>query len=301
MNESSPPLKVWFYTIAVIALLLTLSGVFIKSSYLFEKSSEKVRNMTRKSFTENKKDTTLNTSIAFLGSSLTSHALYNFRDTDKKLRIYPKGKTNILRLTINSLNNQVLEDFQIFNSLIESPPDYLFIEINHLLVDKEKNIGLLALLNSSVIKIHLLAKKTIGIIEEDKFSKFVNGKYKDSFFTETFNIELYSQILQIKRLVRAFSQNKEANGAYTELIKRKTKIIFLDMPRASKLEMVWLDASQKKELQTLLQTYDQTYGIPCWKYPYRMKDADFADGGHLNYKGAKKYQNWLSSQFKLLK
>jgi hypothetical protein len=60
-------------------------------------------------------------------------------------------------------------------------------------------------------------------------------------------------------------------------------------------------SSQKKELQTLLQTYYQTYGIPCWKYPYRMNNADFADGGHLNYKGAKKYQKWLASQFKLLK
>jgi len=300
MNEPSPPLKVWFYTIGVIALLLTLSSFFIKSTYLFEKSSEKVRNMTRKSFTENKKDTNLITSIAFLGSSLSANALYNFRDTDKKLTVNPKVKTTILRLTINGLNNQVLEDFQIFDSLIESPPDYLFIEINHLLIDKEENIGIVALLNSSVINILLLAKKTIGIAEEDKFSKLVNGTYKDSFFTDNFNSELYSQFLQTKRLVRTFSQNKDANDTYAELVKRKTKIIFLDMPRASKLEKVWLDANQKKELQTLLQTYNQTYGIPCWKYPYRMKDANFADGGHLNYKGAKKYQKWLSGQFKLL-
>jgi hypothetical protein len=85
------------------------------------------------------------------------------------------------------------------------------------------------------------------------------------------------------------------------LIKRKTKIIFLDMPRAPKLEMVWLTSDQKKDLQTLIQTYDQKYGIAYWKYPYSMRNADFTDGYHLNYKGAKKYQEWLAAQFKLLR
>jgi len=301
MNESSPPLKVWFYTVGVIVLILTLSGFCIKSSYLYEKNSEKVRNMIKKSFPENKKDTTSNTSILFLGSSLSANALYNFRDTEKKLRGNSKGKTNILRLFINGLNNQILEDFQIFDPINESPPDYLFIEINHLLTGKEENIGISMLLKSSILKIILLAKKTIGITEGDYFSKVINGANKDPFFRDDFNSELYSLFLQQKRFVHTFSQNKEANDAYAKLIKRKTKIIFLDMPRASKLETVWLDANQKKELQTLLQTYYQTYGIPCWKYPYRMNNADFADGGHLNYKGAKKYQKWLASQFKLLK
>ena len=73
------------------------------------------------------------------------------------------------------------------------------------------------------------------------------------------------------------------------------------MPRASELERVWLKSTQKKELQTLLHVYKQNYNIEYWKYPYSLKDSDFIDGGHLNSKGAKKYQKWLATQFKLFR
>jgi len=166
---------------------------------------------------------------------------------------------------------------------------------NHINIDDEK----LNLLNSSVKKLISFAKNFTRSRVISVSPKIKNSP-EDPIYKDNFDSIAYFHILQKKRIVRTFSQNKKANKAYSELIKRKTKIIFLDMPRAPKLEMDWLTSNQKKELQALLQTYHQKYGIPYWKYPYSMRNSDFKDGGHLNYKGAEKYQEWLATQFKLL-
>jgi hypothetical protein len=50
------------------------------------------------------------------------------------------------------------------------------------------------------------------------------------------------------------------------------------------------------------QTYNQKkYGIECWQYPTSFNDSDFIDGAHLNYKGAKKYEEWFVNKFNLLR
>ena len=96
----------------------------------------------------------------------------------------------------------------------------------------------------------------------------------------------------------SFSQNKIANKAYHELVKKNTKIIFLEMPRAPKLESIYIDKNQKLKLKKLWATYNRIYGIECWQYPRRMNNSDFFDGGHLNYRGAEKYEEWFISKLK---
>ena len=299
MNESSPPLKVWFYTFAVVAALLSFSIFGLEKNASKKKKSELVEMQAhiKKIWKTNHKS---QTTMLFLGSSLTGHALYNLADIKNRFNINNQKKTKIFRLAIIGLDYQILEDLQIFDYIIESPPDYLFIESNHINVDKIGSNEKLNLLNSCVNNLISFTKNSIGIVEY-KSTKIFKDTPESPLHKDNFNSDIYSQLLQRKRLVRTFSQNKKANEAYAELIKRKTKIIFLDMPRAPKLEMVWLTANQKKELQTLLQTYHQKYGIAHWKYPYSMSNSDFTDGGHLNYKGAKKYQEWLAAQFKLLR
>ncbi len=299
MNESSPPLKVWFYTFAAVAALLSFSIFGLEKNALKIKKSELVEMKAhiKKTWKTNHKN---QTTMLFLGSSLTGHALYNLADIKNRFNINNQKKINFFRFAINGLDNQILEDLQIFDYIIESPPDYLFIESNQINIDKIGSNEKLNLLNSCVNNLISFAKNSIGIVEY-KSINFFKDTPESPLHKDNFNSDIYSQFLQRKRLVRTFSQNKKANEAYAELIKRKTKIIFLDMPRAPKLEMVWLTANQKKELQTLLQTYHQKYGIAHWKYPYSMSNSDFTDGGHLNYKGAKKYQEWLAAQFKLLR
>jgi len=81
MNNSSPPLKVWFFSIGLILMLLSLSAIFITSSEKAEKTALEVKDLLKKSGIGHKTDANSTTSIIFLGSSLTRLALYNFEDT----------------------------------------------------------------------------------------------------------------------------------------------------------------------------------------------------------------------------
>jgi len=297
MNNSSPPLKVWFFSIGLILMLLSLSAIFITSSEKAEKTALEVKDLLKKSGIGPKTDANSTTSIIFLGSSLTRLALYNFEDTEKLFSLNPNSKTTILKLAIEGLSYEELKESKTLEYIIESPPDYLFVESNHINIDFKSDDGKLNLVSFHLNNLILIARKMFYGLG-DKFNEIFGVTPEDPFFTGNFNKDDYAQILRLKRDVRRFSQNKEVNEAYAELIKRKTKIIFLDMPRASELDRVWLNSTQKKELQTLLQAYKQSYNIEYWKYSYSLKDSDFIDGGHLNSKGAKKYQKWLATQFK---
>jgi|694.fasta_scaffold37935_2 hypothetical protein len=290
MNESSPPLKVWFYTFTVVVSLLLFSIFFLEEN---SKKRIEIQAYIKKILKTNHKS---HTTILFLGSSLTGCALDNLADIKNRFNKKNQKKIFFFRLAISGLDNELLEALQIFDYIIESPPDYLFIESNRINIDN----GYINLLNSSVNNLISFAKKPINSIVINESVNIKNNP-EDPISNDYFDSNAYYILLEKKRFVRTFSQNKKANKAYSELIKRKTKIIFLDMPRAPKLEMVWLTSDQKKDLQTLIQTYDQKYGIAYWKYPYSMRNADFTDGYHLNYKGAKKYQEWLAAQFKLLR
>lgn len=296
MNESSPPLKVWFYTFAAVAALLTFSIFGLEKYTLKEINSKKQTEIQATIKNACKTNHKNQITMLFLGSSLTSCALYNFDDLNNRFNIKNQKKIIFIQLAISGLNYQLLEDLQIFDYIVESPPDYLFIESNRINIDNEQ-VNLLA---TSLNNLVSFAKKSISSIVVNE-SITIKDNPKNSICKDNFDSFTYYYLLQKKRLVRTFSQNKKANKAYSELIKRKTKIIFLDMPRAPKLEMVWLTANQKKDLHALIQTYQQKYGIAYWRYPYSMSITDFIDGGHLNCKGAKKYQEWLAAQLKLLR
>lgn len=298
MKDSNPPLKVWGYTFAVVTALLLFSIFGLKNASEKDKSeiAEMQAHINKTSKTNNKSHTT----ILFLGSSLTGNALYNLIDIKNRFKINNQNNIQVSRIAINSLDYQLLEDLHFFEYILKSPPDYLFIENNHINIDDEATNGNLEIVNSAVNNLISFTKKTIGL-QEKKSIPFFKDTQNSRLHQNIFDTIVYTQLLKKKRLVRTFSQNKKANDAYNALIKRKTKIVFLDLPRATKLEQIWLNTSQKKELQMLLDTYHKKYGIDYWKYPYSMSDTDFIDGGHLNYKGAKKYQDWLIDQFKLLR
>jgi hypothetical protein len=69
------------------------------------------------------------------------------------------------------------------------------------------------------------------------------ASHSSKFYKDNFDTIAYAKLL----LLLSFSQkNRIANKAYAELIKNNTKIIFLDMPRASKFESVWLNKTKKR-------------------------------------------------------
>lgn len=298
MNETSPPLKIWGYAFSITALIILVFIIFPNNTD--NQKHKYTQNKLRKAIIKNNETSSTNTSIVLLGSSLTRCALENIPQIESELSKKKSRKSNVLRVSIDGLNNETTDQIRFFDFITEYPPNYLFIESNNLNIDGISHKERVNLIASSLENMISFIKKTLGF--SINYEIMISKTPLDSpFYKDHFDTVIYSELLLKKRFVRTFLQNKTANTAYAELIKSNTKIIFLDMPRASKLESVWLDKNQKKELHALMDTYRQKYGIECWKYPSTMNDSDFSDGGHLNYKGAKKYEQWFVNKFNLLK
>lgn len=301
MNETSPPLKVWLYTVSTI-LVLVLISVFGLQTEKKNKQIEykNINTKVRKILKVNNSSNVARPSVVFLGSSLIGHALYNLNTIDEKFELKKtKASPKICSIAINALDNEKINKLKLFEELVNHPPDYLFIEINHILVDGEETELTLMYLKIAINNLFLFVKNTIGLAPE-KTINFFKITPENALFHDQFNIEDYKQLLQKKRSVRLFNENKILNEACTALQLKKTKIIFIDLPRAPQLEQIWLSSTQKRTWIEVLKKYQRTYKIGFWKYPNLLNNSDFVDGGHLNYKGAKKYQDWLITQFKLL-
>ncbi|MGZ9677125.1 hypothetical protein [Flavobacterium sp. GNP001] len=301
MNETSPPLKVWLYTVSTI-LVLVLISVFGLQTEKKNKQIEykNINTKVRKILKVNNSSNAARPSVVFLGSSLIGHALYNLNTIDEKFELKKtKASPKICSIAINALDNEKINKLKLFEELVNHPPDYLFIEINHILVDGEETELTLKYLKIAINNLFLFVKNTIGLAPE-KTINFFKIKPENALFHDQFNIEDYKQLLQKKRSVRLFNENKILNEACLDLQLKKTKIIFIDLPRAPQLEQIWLSSTQKKVWIEVLKKYQRSYKIDFWKYPNLLNNSDFVDGGHLNYKGAKKYQDWLITQFKLL-
>ncbi|NRS88735.1 hypothetical protein HNQ02_001653 [Flavobacterium sp. 7E] len=298
MNEISPPLKIWGYAVSITVFIILV--FMIVPNNTDNQKHKYIQYNLRKAIIKNNETSSTNTSIVFLGSSLTGCALENIPQIENKISKNKSSKSSVLRVAISGLNYKTIDQIRFFDFITKYPPSYLFIEINHLNIDDKSSNEMFDILESSTDNMITFIKKTLGFSINYEFM-IGETSLDNPFYKDHFNTVIYSRLLLKKRFVRTFLQNKTANTAYAELIKSNTKIIFLDMPRASKLESVWLDKSQKKELATLMDTYKEKYGIECWKYPSTMNDSDFSDGGHLNYKGAKKYEQWFVNKFNLLK
>jgi hypothetical protein len=298
MNEKSPPLKVWIYSISIVILIILFFKIVPRNdkSQEFEGPQNKLRTAIIKN---NKPDSTA-TSIVFLGSSLSECAFNNSSSFEKKLSKNEKHKSRVLKVVIHSLNNKIIRELRFFDFITKSPPDYLFIESNNININEDGPGEKFKFLASSIENMISYSRSAIRIHKNYNFSPEA-ASHSSKFYKDNFDTIAYAKLLLKKRFVRSFSQNRIANKAYAELIKNNTKIIFLDMPRASKFESVWLNKNQKKEYNALLQTYNQKYGIECWQYPTSFNDSDFIDGAHLNYKGAKKYEEWFVNKFNLLR
>jgi hypothetical protein len=300
MNKIGPPLKLWFYTIGIVVFILLSFMVYSYSpNSPYKQQFKKTQNRLKQAIIKNNTSSPLNNSIVFIGSSLTGCAFESNIELEKKITRKKNKEFHVLKITISGLNNEIAQEIRFFDYISKYPPTYLFIENNNLNIDSENNDDIFFHLKQSLENITSYTKNTIGVDTDINFN--AKPPLESEFYKDKFNNAIYSQLLIKKRFVRTFLQNKTANKAYAELIKKNTKIIFLDMPRASKLESVYLNKKQKMELNDLLESYQQIFGIEYWKYSYNMNDSDFSDGGHLNYKGAKKYSEWFITKFDSLK
>jgi hypothetical protein len=299
MDNSAPPLKLWFFVSGIVIFFL---GGFFGYAYVEFPNSNVVGRLysarIKKAIMKNDIIRPRQKSIVIFGSSLAHCDLPNVPEIEKMISDSNK-KATVLRIAIHAFDMKKAEYSNFFSHITKYPPNYLFVETNDMNIDESNGDDEDGLPTSVLIDLMLKKMKEILGAESTEFNRpppIGTTLHKDGFDTATFKKFVLSA-----RHVRKFSDNKIANAAFAALIKHKTKVIFLELPLCARLNKVYLSDNEKIKLQRLYDTYLKTYGIPTWKYPVVMDDSDFLDGGHLNYKGGKKYEDWFATEFNKLK
>lgn len=302
MHEDAPPLKVWAYPVSAIVGLLLLFFSFTYSGYgPYAKAVERSNKSLEDALIEINKDTSA-ISIVILGSSLTEDALVDPRAIEEGIFKQTNKKANVLRVAIYFMNMDLAKRIDFFGYIRKYPPQYLFLENFGMNLD-DGNLGTLipVPIDASLLYLRNELRKKIGLnSNEDYYTKWhtFDTKPLAEFYSDKFDSLTYKSLKTKKMVVRQASQNALANEAY-EALKKKTKIVFLDMPQSDKLQRNFLDKNAAAEFNKVLEHYRQQYNVEYWPYTGSMNDSCFIDGIHLNYKGAVKYQEWFVSEFAL--
>lgn len=307
MFEDVPPLKVWAFPAIVAFSLLFLFLSYSYSPYgPYARVLENCNKSLADALIENNTRDTSAISVVILGSSLTERALLDPKEIEDSIFDLTKRKTNVLRVAINFMDMELAERINFFGYLSKYPPQYLFIENFGMNLVDEVSSPLPVAIDAALLHLRNLIRSKMGLGSHDNYyTKWYTFDTKplpeNDFYTDKFDSMTFKSLQTKKCVVRKVSQNKIANSAYDTLLKMNTKIIFLDMPQSNKLLTNFLDKSSTADLKKLLEFYRQRYHIDYWQYPVTMNDSCFADGIHVNYRGAMKYQAWFVSQFASIK
>jgi len=297
MDNYVPPLKLWLYVFVIV--FVGLAGFWGYAQFKYPKPymvssafSESLKNAIAKNDADNPNAK----SLVIYGSSLARCALPFISQI--RAKIAANGhKVSIIRISISSINMKEAEYSHFFDYITEFPPDYLFFESNNLNVNSDDELPVPAA-DLLVDDLCRNVRKFLGL-ELPDFDE--PPPVTGHFYQDKFNMQQFIATESIKRSVRAFSDNKVANDAFARLSKLKTKVIFLNFPLSPKSHPAYLNNDGKNKFEVLLASYAQHYGIECWSYPGPLDNSNFYDGGHLNYKGAKKYTEWFIETFNKLK
>lgn len=309
MHKLATPIKIWVYAILLSALL-----VLIFSAYAFKifKHPNRIPTAFKKSLKEtlhhfNKQDSS-RTTVLFFGSSPSFFAIPNSKKLENDIELKTGLKLNLLKVNIlwlnmdKFLNSEFLEYIKIY------PPKILFIETNRLFIDDTWGRDSLTLISMyESIKKGGFPKEYNEALEElfGELKFFLglrqpidincNPTIHRSFFSNRFDTIAFRAIQEKKQALRTFEQNNELNLAIQDLQNKNVKVYFLELPRFSGYESSFLNPTEKAIKEQLHAQYDSAFKIPTFRFNHTMNDSDFFDGGHLNYKGANKYNHWLVS------
>jgi hypothetical protein len=302
MSEEAPPLGVWafpivlFFTIAMSFLSYAYSGYGPYAQVLVQSNQS-----LEKALIENTRDTSA-ISVVILGSSLTERALLDPKEIEDSISSLTHRKTKVLRVALNYMNMDLATRIDFFDYVSKNPPDYLFIENFGLNLDDNDSASIIPVpIDAALLHIRNQIRNMLGKGAHDNYyTKWYTFDVRplpdNDFYTDKFDSLTFKSLQTKKCVVRKVMQNGPANSAYNALMQRNVRVIFLDMPQSNKLQTNFLDQASTAELNEVLKFYKTQYRIDYWRFPRVMDDSCFADGAHLNSKGAMQYQKWFVSE-----
>jgi hypothetical protein len=301
MADEAPPLRVVLYPILTVATMALLFFSYCYSSFGPYSQVVALSNKNlEKAFIETTRDTSA-LSIVIVGSSLTEHAFEDARKIEDSIFHQTHKKTKVLRVALNFMDPDRAKRIDFYGYVSKYPPNYLFLEnfyfnVQH--VDSTRSIALP--IDAALLQIRNYIRTALGIGTQDNYYiKWYTFDVKppNEFYTHEFDSAMFKGLQRNKCIVRKVSQNAIANSAFDTLMKRNTKVVFLDMPQSNKLQTNFLDAESTSKLNEVLKFYKTRYHVDYWDFPHVMDDSSFTDGIHLNSKGAMEYQEWFVSEF----
>ena len=301
MYDEAPPVKVWGYTgLAVFSLLFLFLSYCYTDFGPYSKELKKSNLGLQAALYENNSKDTSSLSVVVVGSSLLERALVDTREIEKAISEQTKKPAEFLRISIYYMTMDLAYEMDLFEYLVKYPPDYLFLENISINLDDPFGEALPVQVDAALLNLRNIFRTNMGLpVHENYYNRWytfdIMPPATNPFYTFEFDSSTY-KFLETKRMnVRKVSENERANEAYAAL-KGKTKIIFLGMPVAHGLRPVFLDEPAAAAFNNVMKDYHGDYDINYWQYTDVMPDSCFSDGFHLNFTGAKKYQDWFVSK-----
>jgi hypothetical protein len=303
MFEEAPPLRIWAFPFLVFFAIVASFLFYSYSAYgPYARVLGLSNRRLEKALIENTRDTSA-ISIVILGSSLTERALLDPYEIQDSISRVTHKKVKVLRVALNYMNMDLAKRIDFFDYVSKYPPHYLFIENFGLNLDDHESSSMIPVpIDATLLFIRNIIRKRMGLgSHDDYYTKWYTFDIKplpgDEFYTDQFDSVTFKSLRSKKCVVRKARENEVANNAYDALMKKNAKVIFLDMPQSSNLQANFLDKTSTSELNEVLKFYNTQYRIDYWRFPRVMADSCFADGAHLNSKGAMQYQKWFVSEF----
>jgi len=301
MYDEAPPVKVFGYAgLAVFSLLF----LFLSYCYMgfgpYSKELKKSKVGLQAALFENNTKDTSSLSVVVVGSSLLERALVDPREIEKAISEQAKQPAEFLRISIYYMSMDLAYEMDLFEYLVKYPPDYLFLENIGINLDEPIGGSLPTQVDAALLNLRNIFRSNMGLpVHENYYNRWytfdIMPPPTNPFYTFEFDSSTYKFLETKRMIVRTVSENERANEAYAAL-KGKTKIIFLGMPIAHGLQPDFLDEPSAASFNNVMKDYQRDYDINYWQYSDVMPDSCFSDGFHLNFVGAKKYQDWFVSK-----
>ena len=302
MSEENPPLKLWIYPLSAVSIILLWFFLYATTSYgPYAKVVEHSRRSLQQALSETTRDTSA-LSIVIVGSSLTENAIPDPQQIETKISRAINKKAKVLRVALNYNDMDRAERIDFFEYVTKYPPDYLFIESTFNLANTDSATNLPVPVDAALLHIRNSIRGALGVATHDnyytKWYTFDEKPLPDGdFYSHDFDSITFKYLKTGKEcVVRKVTQNGVANNAYDALIKRNTKVIFMDYPQSNKLRRHFLDSASMSQFDNVLKYYSTQYGVATWQFPRVMADSCFTDGAHLNSRGATQFQEWFVSE-----
>jgi len=176
-----------------------------------------------------------------------------------------------------------------FDSLLLHPPDILLIEVDQLAYRIEQDQTLSERFSTGAVFLRNVKTTAAFGIANYRMPEYCGKIIHETIADTVWETNTHWQPL-------TFNDHGEVHPYLQQLQKLGVRLVMVHVPRPGVSEAAIHTGSREKEFLSVVQAYQQAYGMEYWNYPHLLPFTYFYDQGHLNKRGRMLYSNWLYSK-----